>query len=264
LSKYANRLCSIAKPPATPEFSGKLTGVNDSFSSGADHDLPTRIRIMQIQQPNVLEEIEPAGDAPLVSADVSDHLEPIREEALLLLRPHREGVTTVCMVAGALLVGIGLGWAGCLGWNRSAAVTATSAAKETPVRHAEAKAASRAETIRKQAPSVTASINASKPPASAMRAEPDSAKSAAVILGLPGAPAEPRPLLMPAPETRPTTIDGWTVLEVQGQTAVLQGPAGVRTVTLGDTVPGIGRIDSIVRWGNRWIVATANGLIATP
>jgi hypothetical protein len=35
-------------------------------------------------------------------------------------------------------------------------------------------------------------------------------------------------------------------------------------VTRGDTVPGIGRIDSIVRWGSLWIVATANGLIATP
>jgi hypothetical protein len=34
--------------------------------------------------------------------------------------------------------------------------------------------------------------------------------------------------------------------------------------TRGDTVPGIGRIDSIVRWGNRWIVATDSGLIATP
>jgi hypothetical protein len=33
--------------------------------------------------------------------------------------------------------------------------------------------------------------------------------------------------------------------------------------TRGDTVPGIGRIDSIVCWGNRWIVATASGLIAT-
>ena len=32
----------------------------------------------------------------------------------------------------------------------------------------------------------------------------------------------------------------------------------------GDTVPGVGRIDSIVRWGNRWIVAADNGLIATP
>jgi hypothetical protein len=27
--------------------------------------------------------------------------------------------------------------------------------------------------------------------------------------------------------------------------------------TCGDTIPGIGRIGSIVRWANRWIVATA-------
>ena len=65
------------------------------------------------------------------------------------------------------------------------------------------------------------------------------------------------------PETKPTTIEGWTVLDVRGGTAVLEGPDGVRTAARGDTVPGIGRIDSIVRWGNRWIVATANGLIAT-
>jgi hypothetical protein len=28
-------------------------------------------------------------------------------------------------------------------------------------------------------------------------------------------------------------------------------------------VPGIGRVDSIVRWGNRWMVATTRGLIST-
>ena len=81
---------------------------------------------------------------------------------------------------------------------------------------------------------------------------------------MPATPVESRPLLTTAPETRPTTIGGWTVLDVRGGMAVLQGPNGVRTAALGDTVPGIGRIDSIVRWGNRWIVATANGLIATP
>jgi hypothetical protein len=70
--------------------------------------------------------------------------------------------------------------------------------------------------------------------------------------------------MMPAPETRPTTIEGWTVLDVRDGTAVLEGPDGVRMATRGDTVPGIGRVDSIVRWGNRWIVATASGLIATP
>jgi hypothetical protein len=67
----------------------------------------------------------------------------------------------------------------------------------------------------------------------------------------------------PTPDTRPTTIEGWTVRNVSGRTAVLQGPDGIRRVSVGDTVPGAGRIDSIVRWGNRWIVATSKGLITT-
>jgi hypothetical protein len=72
-----------------------------------------------------------------------------------------------------------------------------------------------------------------------------------------------KPPLPPAPETRPTTIPGWTVVEVRDGTAVLEGPDGIRMAARGDTIPGIGRIESIVRWGNRWIVATAHGLIAT-
>ena len=69
--------------------------------------------------------------------------------------------------------------------------------------------------------------------------------------------------MVAVPETKPATIEGWTVLDVRGGTVVLEGPDGVRTAARGDTVPGIGRINSIVRWGNRWIVATASGLIAT-
>jgi len=67
----------------------------------------------------------------------------------------------------------------------------------------------------------------------------------------------------PVPETRPTTIEGWTLLEVKGGTAVLEGPNGTWRATRGDTVPGVGKIDSIVRWGSRWIVATSKGLIST-
>jgi hypothetical protein len=67
----------------------------------------------------------------------------------------------------------------------------------------------------------------------------------------------------PVPETRPTTIEGWTIREVSGGTAVLEGPNGVWTAMRGDTVPGVGKIDSIVRWGSRWIVATSRGLIST-
>jgi hypothetical protein len=65
------------------------------------------------------------------------------------------------------------------------------------------------------------------------------------------------------PETRPTTVEGWTIREVAGGTVVLDGPSGAWRAAQGDTVPGVGRIDSIVRWGSRWIVATSKGLIST-
>jgi len=70
--------------------------------------------------------------------------------------------------------------------------------------------------------------------------------------------------LTPTPETRPTTIEGWTLREVVNGTAVIEGPNGVWKVTPGQTVPGVGRVDSIVRWGNRLVVATSRGLISTP
>ena len=71
------------------------------------------------------------------------------------------------------------------------------------------------------------------------------------------------PRLAAVPETRPTTIEGWSIREVVGGTAVLQGPTGIFRVAQGDTLPGVGRVDSIVRWGSRWIVATTRGLIST-
>ena len=71
--------------------------------------------------------------------------------------------------------------------------------------------------------------------------------------------------LAPVPETRPTTIEGWTLRDVMNGTAVLDGPNGSTwRVTRGDTVPGVGRIESIFRWGDRLMVATSTGLISTP
>jgi len=66
------------------------------------------------------------------------------------------------------------------------------------------------------------------------------------------------------PETRPTTINGWTVREVTNGLAALEGPNGIWRVRRGDAVPGLGRIDSIVFWGQRWIVATSQGLVSSP
>jgi hypothetical protein len=74
---------------------------------------------------------------------------------------------------------------------------------------------------------------------------------------------KPKPRPTPFPETKPTTIDGWVIREVANGRAVLQGPNGVWKVTRGGTVPGLGTVDSIVLWGNRWIVATSRGLITT-
>jgi hypothetical protein len=70
--------------------------------------------------------------------------------------------------------------------------------------------------------------------------------------------------LAPVPETGPTTIEGWTLREVINGTAVLEGPSGTWRVTRGDMVPGVGKIVSIFRWGNRLMVATSGGLISAP
>jgi len=69
---------------------------------------------------------------------------------------------------------------------------------------------------------------------------------------------------VPIPETRPTTIPGWTVRNVVNGIATLEGPEGTWKVARGDTVPVLGKVDSVVLWGNRWIVATSKGLITTP
>jgi hypothetical protein len=69
---------------------------------------------------------------------------------------------------------------------------------------------------------------------------------------------------IPVPETRLTTIEGWMLREVTSGKAVLEGPNGIWTAKRGDTVPGVGRVESIVLWGARWIVATSSGLLSTP
>jgi hypothetical protein len=71
-----------------------------------------------------------------------------------------------------------------------------------------------------------------------------------------------RPL--PFPESKPETLAGWTVREVYGNTAILDGPERSFKAARGDIVPGVGRLESIVRWGDRWIVATESGLISSP
>jgi hypothetical protein len=86
-----------------------------------------------------------------------------------------------------------------------------------------------------------------------LKAQPDTKQET------PSPAPQHQPTPAPAPETGPTTIASWTVREVTNSTAVLQGPAGTWRVTLGDTVPGLGKVTSIVRWGSGWVVATSAG-----
>jgi hypothetical protein len=171
-----------------------------------------------------------------------------QDEVLALLKPNSDRKRTIVLVGCALVAGLGLGWA--CGANVASfnAITQT----ETPLRRVpEIKSTGKSDSIRRPA-----STSGVQTPPAAGAVSPAGSKAEAA--------SNAREPMVPVAETRPTTIEGWTVLDVRGGTAVLEGPDGVRTAVRGDTVPGIGRIDSIVRWGNRWIVATANGLIATP
>jgi hypothetical protein len=95
---------------------------------------------------------------------------------------------------------------------------------------------------------VIASPNAAQPDAASRNAVKPAPQAS--NLSRPGT-LEREPVLQPVPETRPMTIEGWIVRDVSGEAIVLQGPNGVSRVRRGDTVPGVGRIESVVRWGNR-------------
>ena len=60
------------------------------------------------------------------------------------------------------------------------------------------------------------------------------------------------------PARRPAN---WSVRSVFNDTAVLEGPQGRIAVGPGDTIPGLGQIQAIIRSGGRWVVATSKGVI---
>jgi hypothetical protein len=196
-----------------------------------------------------------------------DFVSPNQDEISALLKPSSDRTRTIVLVGCALVAGLGLGWACGVNVATFNSITQTEAPSR---RVSEIKSSGKSDGARRTAstsglqtpPAVSAVSSAG---AKAEAASPGGARfsvdPASTQASTPPIAREP---LVPVAETKPTTIEGWTVLDVRGGTAVLEGPDGIRTAARGDTVPGIGRIDSIVRWGNRWIVATANGLIATP
>lgn len=245
---------------------------------------------MQLHHANTLERFETVADQDScevatrpVTLDQSDFSTSNRDEVLALLAPSGLAKRTFWLVVAALAGGFGLGWAGA--WYGPATISPLNpiAQVETVSRRMpDTKSGGRIESARKVAsasdsrtppgvgqPSTTSASLAPKPLAKAssgaQSAEASNQASSAgeADMSVTGSLGSAGPL-MSVPETRPTTIRGWAVLDVRGGTAVLEGPDGIRMAARGDVVPGIGRIDSIVRWGNRWIVATPGGLISTP
>lgn len=197
------------------------------------------------------------------------------------------------LVIGALLVAFGLAWAGGSNWYRFFDLDAApSTLLEPSARILDSKKGDRLQTggvvgstIRETGRQVIAEApNSPKvsPPAASSRsdghkpsagaAQPAIASTNKVSpvgqqhtasIGPTTGGEQPRAKLTPTPDTRPTTIEGWTVREVIDGTAILEGPSGSWKATRGDTVPGVGKVYTIVRWGSRWIVATSRGLITT-
>jgi hypothetical protein len=197
------------------------------------------------------------------SAGPWNFLQSDRNAVLVVREPFGDRARASVLVTAAILASFALGWAGGLNWPQFASELRliAIALQEAPAPHiVEARSTGRIDAIRKTTPAVDPVTVGSipKPPVLLPAARPASQANAAAspVIAMRQPP-------LAAPETKPATIPGWTVVDVRDGTAVLEGPDGIRMAARGDTIAGVGRVESIVRWGSRWVVATANGLIAT-
>lgn len=89
-----------------------------------------------------------------------------------------------------------------------------------------------------------APVAAAAPPAPATKAEPVQT----------GSITEPKP--------KPLVLDTWAVRDVYDGTAMLEDRRRrLVEVTIGDAIPGIGRVEAVERRGREWIVVTRQGII---
>lgn len=84
------------------------------------------------------------------------------------------------------------------------------------------------------------------------------------VTGSVGAP-QPRNLAVPhasEPATlRMPVLEGWNLRRVINGVAILEGRMGVIEAEVGDTVPGLGRIEDMKRQDGRWVVVTNRGVV---
>ena len=225
---------------------------------------------MYEREPSTVESILSGNVAGgLGPAALRNFLQSDRDDVLIVRESVRDRARNILLVAAAVVASFGLGWSGGLSWPQLAGTLGfeTVAQHAAPLPRMADTRPGKIDGARKLAstsdsPAIVGSI--AKPPAlTAGAARPSAAAASQANVSPAATLAMRQPALAAPPETRPTTVPGWTVVDVRDGTAVLEGPEGIRMAARGDAIPGLGRIESIVRWGNRWIVATANGLIAT-
>lgn len=80
-------------------------------------------------------------------------------------------------------------------------------------------------------------------------------------------PKPPSPLASNGPgavgPAAPRLLGDYSVEDVQGGVALVDGRYGEQSVAPGDVIPGAGRVLRIERHGNEWFVVTSNGVIAS-
>jgi len=77
---------------------------------------------------------------------------------------------------------------------------------------------------------------------------------------MPDAPSAPPSTASTATDS---VVDGWILRNVSGGSALIEGRPGLIQVMPGDSLPGVGRVETIKREDGRWVVVTAGGLIVS-
>jgi hypothetical protein len=76
-------------------------------------------------------------------------------------------------------------------------------------------------------------------------------------------PDAPSPPVSTASSVTGSVVDGWILRNVSGGSALVEGRPGLIQVMPGDSLPGVGRVETIKREDGRWVVVTVGGLIVS-
>ena len=62
---------------------------------------------------------------------------------------------------------------------------------------------------------------------------------------------------------KPAIVEGWTLREVDRDAALIEGKRGLFETYIGDTIPGVGRVEGFRKQDGRWVIVTEKGLIVS-